>query len=557
MIGFCSTPCILVNCNTVKLEDETYAQASPQRSVPHLMFDLAKLCRHFAPARFQSVDSQRISTQDSRSDSPALVLDLLALKRPVVVDLDGTLTKTDTLHESIIQLVKRSPLRLLGLLFTLLKGKAAFKNAIAAQVDLDVTCLPYRQDFLEYLRKEKSKGRRIILATAAHQSIADKVAAHLGLFDEVLASNGGLNLKGAAKLAGIRDKLGSDFCYAGDSKADLTIWSNCSSAILAGASPQTTRAAKGMVAVEREFVNEGRSLKIWLRALRVHQWLKNLLIFVPVLTSFSFISDISNLILACVAFASFSIAASGTYILNDLWDLENDRQHTRKRNRPFANATLPIHHGLAVAAGTLITALFLSLLVSSSFAVMLVGYVVLTTSYSLLLKSYVLIDVLLLSLLYTFRILAGSAATGIPVSAWLLAFSVFLFLSLALVKRCAELVALTDSGKAATRGRDYQVTDLTVLWPMGVGAALSAIVVFGLFISSTETQSRYASPQLLWLVAIGLLYWTGRLWVKTARGEMHDDPVVYAAKDRSSLICLGFMAGTMGIAHLVKIGPWV
>ncbi|MDR2188235.1 MAG: UbiA family prenyltransferase [Azonexus sp.] len=470
---------------------------------------------------------------------------------PLVVDLDGTLTPTDTLHESLIQLVKQSPLNLFRLPLALLKGKAVFKEEVAAQVDIDPVQLPYRQDVLDYIRSEKAKGRPIILATAAHASIAKNVANYLDLFDQVLATESDRNLKGAVKLQTIRAKVGEKFSYAGDSATDLPIWQAASSAILVGVEAKTADDVKRTTTIEHEFPKESVNLKVWLRALRVHQWLKNLLLFVPLLTAFLF-HDVGKLITMCIAFLAFSFAASGTYILNDLWDLNNDRQHPRKRNRPFASALLPIHHGLAMSASILGLAFVMGILVSPAFVLILFLYVVLTTAYSWLLKTYVLIDVLMLSLLYTLRILAGSIAVAIPVSSWLFAFSVFIFLSLALVKRCAEMVSLKQANREIARGRDYRVSDLVILWPMGVGTALSAVVIFGLFISTPETQARYAKPQLLWLVAVGLIYWLGRLWVKTSRGEMHDDPVVYAIKDRGSRVVMIFMFAIMMLAHTVN-----
>jgi 4-hydroxybenzoate polyprenyltransferase len=287
--------------------------------------------------------------------------------------------------------------------------------------------------------------------------------------------------------------------------------------------------------------------------LRVHQWIKNLLLFVPLLTAFSFM-EINKLFSMGLAFLAFSLAASATYIVNDLWDLDSDRLHPRKRLRPFASARLSVLHGLAVAGASLASAFLLAYCVSISFCLMLLAYLALTSAYSWTLKKYVLIDAIMLSLLYTLRILAGAVAIGVATSSWLLAFSVFIFLSLALVKRCAELVSLEKSGLDKAHGRDYRVTDLTVLWPLGVGTALSAVVVFGLFISSPETQTRYATPQLLWLVAIGLVYWLGRLWIKTSRGEMHDDPVVYAIKDDGSRITVAIMLFVMLMAHFFALG---
>jgi len=472
---------------------------------------------------------------------------------PLVVDLDGTLTPTDTLFESLVQLLKHSPMQIIRLPLALLRGRAGFKHFIATHSSISADYLPYRQDFLDYLREQKSKGRRIILATAAHESIANKVAAHLGLFETVLASNPDHNLKGTAKLQAIREQIGPVFVYAGDSSADLPIWRASSAAVLVGVAPAVAARVREEVAVEREFPKAGLEFKTWLRALRVHQWLKNLLLFVPLLTAFSFL-DVEKLTTMAVAFLAFSLAASATYMVNDLWDLQSDRQHPRKRFRPFASAQIPIHIGLAVAALALVLSFVMSVFVSKGFALMLLLYVVLTSAYSWMLKEYVLVDVIMLSLLYTLRILAGSVAVGISTSSWLLAFSVFIFLSLALVKRCAELVSLKEAGAQSARGRDYRVTDLVVLWPMGVGAALSAVVVFGLFVSAPETQSRYGAPQLLWLVAIGLVYWLGRLWVKTSRGEMHDDPVVYAIKDRGSRVTVLAMISTVLLAHFLTLG---
>lgn len=471
---------------------------------------------------------------------------------PLVVDLDGTLTPTDTLVESLIKLIKQSPLNLLRLPIWLLKGRAEFKAAIAERVTIDAAHLPYRESFLDYLRQQKSNGRQIWLATAAHRSIADGVAAHLKLFDRVLATENDRNLKGRAKLEAIQQSAGGEFVYAGDSRADLPIWHAARAAILVGVSPRIANQIRLSVPVEHEIQDKRAGLATLLKALRVHQWLKNLLLFVPLLTAFSFM-EIGKLATMVLAFLSFSLAASATYVVNDLWDLDNDRAHPRKRHRTFASARLPILHGLAIAGVILIFAFALAFAVSQAFILLLLTYLVLTSSYSWVLKEYVLIDVLMLSLLYTLRILAGSVAIGIATSSWLLAFSVFIFLSLALVKRCAELVSLEQYGTKSTRGRDYRVSDLVVLWPLGVGAALSAIVVFGLFISDPETKVRYATPHLLWLVAVGLIYWLARLWIKTSRGEMHDDPVIYAIKDHGSRIIVIGMIVVMLAAHFLKL----
>ena len=470
---------------------------------------------------------------------------------PLIVDLDGTLTPTDTLIESVIQLIKQSPMNLLRLPFWLMKGRAGFKEEVASRSTIAPALLPYQPALLAYLQAEKDQGRKVILATAAHRKIADGVSAHLGLFDTVLATDGDHNLKGRAKLQAIRDAVGNTFVYAGDCAADVPIWQAAQAAVLVGVSQRLAVSIRQQVPIEKEFSKEDVGFAVWLRALRVHQWLKNLLLFVPLLTTFSF-TQIGASAIMVVAFIAFSFAASATYLVNDLWDLESDRAHPRKRLRPFASASIPILHGLVVAGSLLVLALALALAISKAFFFVLVLYVVLTSAYSWVLKEYVLIDVIMLSMLYTLRILAGSVAIGVSTSSWLLAFSVFMFLSLALVKRCSELVSLDLIGGAVTPGRDYRVTDLAVLWPLGLGSALSSVVVFGLFISAPDTQARYATPSLLWLVAIGLIYWMARLWIKTSRGEMHDDPVIYAIKDFGSRMTVLGMVITVLVAHFLS-----
>jgi 4-hydroxybenzoate polyprenyltransferase/phosphoserine phosphatase len=483
------------------------------------------------------------------------ILSSVTPAHPLVVDLDGTLTPTDTLVESLVKAIKASPLNLLRLPFWLLKGRSGLKEEVAQHGGVDAATLPYRADLLDYLQIEKAKGRRVVLATAAHHSIADGVASHLGVFDQVLASSETNNLKGSAKLAAIQQQVGPDFVYAGDSSADIPIWESAKAAILVGVSDRTAQHVKNTTPIEHVFDNPPVGAKTWLKALRVHQWLKNLLLFVPLLTAFSLL-DLNKLFLTAIGVMAFSLAASATYLVNDLWDLDNDRAHPRKRHRPFAAALLPIHHGLVVAAALLVAGCVLAWFVSVGFLAMLLVYLVLTSAYSWVLKEHVLMDVIMLSLLYTLRILAGSVAVNIETSSWLLAFSVFVFLSLALVKRCAELVTLEGQGVASTRGRDYRVGDLVVLWPLGVGAALASVVVFGLFISAPETQARYATPQLLWFVAIGLIYWLSRIWVQTSRGDMHDDPVVFAIKDPNSRVTVVVMVLLMLLAYAVPFKPY-
>jgi 4-hydroxybenzoate polyprenyltransferase len=471
---------------------------------------------------------------------------------PIVVDLDGSLTATDTLGESLVELLRKSPLNIPRLFLWLTKGRAGFKSAVAGKVDIAAQHLPYNEPFLAYLRSEKDNGRRIVLATAAHISIAHRVSRHLGLFEQVLATEGDRNLKGNAKLAAIRKHLGDDFVYAGNSSADLPIWKAAKAAVLIDVPPRIASTVRSSVPIEREFATKTEWKNLWARALRIHQWLKNLLLFIPLLTTFSFM-DSKKLAMMTVAFFAFSLGASATYIVNDLRDLESDRAHPRKRLRPFSSAQIPILHGLLAATLCLVTAIILAALVSKTFLAMLVVYLIVTSAYSWSLKGYVLLDVTVLSLLYTLRILAGCVVAEVLVSSWLLTFSVFIFFSLALVKRCAELVTLEQIGTGSTRGRDYRVSDLTVLWPLGAATGISAVVVFGLFINTPDTQSHYATPRLLWLAGVGLVYWIGRLWIKTSRGEMDDDPVIYAVRNRGSLTTVIGIVLIMLAAHFFRL----
>jgi 4-hydroxybenzoate polyprenyltransferase len=473
------------------------------------------------------------------------------LPPPLVIDLDGTLLHTDTLIESILVLLKRNPLQIFQVLLWALAGPLALKNRLAERVKLNVSALPWRLDLIEWASQQRAAGRTLVLATAAHRDIADAAAAHLGMFDRVLATEGGVNLKGSNKLDAIRSAVGPKFVYAGDSKADLPIWQAGVAAVLADTGSRLRAQVAAMVPIEAEFHTTGSRLRVWLHALRVHQWIKNVLVFVPLFTSFGF-GQLDKVLAAVLLFTAFSLAASGTYLMNDLWDLESDRLHPRKRERAFASGRLSAIQGVMATAALLVAGHAVALCVSWQTAAMLSGYVVLTTTYSWVFKSYVLIDVLMLALLYSYRVLAGALATDISVSPWLLAFSSFTFFSLALVKRCGELVSLQQLGRQAASGRDYRVDDLVVLWPFGAAASVCATVVFGLYVASPETALRFSHPRILWLVAVGLVYWFGRLWIKTSRGEMHDDPIVFALRDRGSRITVLAMGAVFVAAFALR-----
>jgi len=461
-----------------------------------------------------------------------------AVGHVLVVDLDGTLTPSDSLIEGVLHVLRERPAALLAFLPALLRGRAAFKRAVFDAAALPPDLLPYRDDLLAFLRERREQGQRIVLATAADERIAQGVARHLNLFDDVLATRPGLNLKGEAKLAEILQRVGPDFIYAGDSRADLAVWRGSRGAILVGPGRKYRQALDGQVPVVHEFGPEsGPGLGAWARALRLHQWLKNVLVFVPLLTGDTGFG-MAAVLASMAAFLAFSLLASATYLVNDLLDLPSDRAHPRKKSRPMASGCISIPQAGLMALLCLAAAFGLAVQLPAMFGLVLLTYWVITTAYSVAIKRYVLLDVLTLAVLYTTRIVAGAAVLAIALSPWLLAFSATVFMSLALVKRCSELVAMDQQGRSGARGRDYQVADLPVLQSLGTAAAMSSVVVFGLFISQPSTLARYAHPDLLWLVALALAYWLARLWIKTGRGEMHDDPLVYTLTDRGCRLTL-------------------
>jgi 4-hydroxybenzoate polyprenyltransferase len=395
--------------------------------------------------------------------------------------------------------------------------------------------LPTSAELLDYLQHQHAQGRKIYLATASDRTLACAVAARFGLFDGVLASDGHHNLKGSRKLEAIRQLVGdAPFDYAGNDRADLRVWSHARHALVVNAPARVAARAARLCPVERVFGERRRRVWTWLRALRVHQWAKNGLLAVPALTAH--VLEWPVAVALPLAFLAFSMAASSVYVFNDLLDLEDDRRHPRKRFRPFASGELPLAHGVLAAPLLFVAALTLAAWIAPGFLLTLLAYLALTLAYSMVLKHYMLLDVLLLAALYTIRIFAGAAAIGVEVSSWLLGFSMFAFLSLALVKRSSELIALQQASRTAASGRDYRVGDLEALTSMGTAAGCAAVVVLALFVNTSEVALRYHRPQLLWLLCPLVLYWLSRLWMKTRRGEMHDDPLVFALRDRASWI---------------------
>ena len=456
---------------------------------------------------------------------------------PLCVDLDGTLVRTDTLVETALSCLFRNPLALFRLPSWLAAGRAVLKQELAARARIDVALLPYNENLINFLRQEKAGGRKIVLATAADKQIALAVADHLGLFDEIIASDGVRNLKGETKAAVLVDRFGDrGFWYAGNDRADVAVWSRAAASIPVCASSNLTKLAAAASPIQAEFGDRRLQIRAIARSLRPYQWAKNALVFVPVVTSGTF-ADSSVWMAALVMFLAFSSTASGIYVLNDLADLDADRQHARKRKRPFASGDLSPIFGMIAAPVLVLSGWALADLMGSVWV--LIAYALLSSVYSFWLKEKPLVDVFILATLYSMRLFAGGQAIDQPVSFWLLAFASFFFLGLALVKRVSELI---ETQVSSVPRRGYRSGDQSVLQQMGVATGFVACMVLALYVQSNEVAERYANPAVLWAIVPLILFWQCRLWLATLRGQMHDDPLVFAARDwvsRAVLVATG------------------
>jgi 4-hydroxybenzoate polyprenyltransferase len=463
------------------------------------------------------------STRDCRND--------VAL----VVDLDQTILKSDLLLESALVLFGHNPWSVFLFPIWLLRGKARLKKEIASRVELNVAHLPWDERIVGLVH-EAAGLREVVLCTGSDEKLATAVADHLGGFDVVIASDGHRNVSGSVKAMALSERYGvGGFDYVGNERVDLEVWTKARRAIVANGPPSLVRAAAKVCEVETYFPGERTDWTQWIKALRLHQWLKNILVFVPMLAAHRFYDP--TIVLECVlGFLAFGLCSSSVYLLNDLLDLEADRQHPSKRERPFAAGRLSLMHGLIVSPLLTIAAGIVSFWVSPLFLGVLALYYALTLAYSLWLKKRVIVDVVVLAGLYTIRIIAGSVLLLAAPSFWLLAFSMFLFLSLAMLKRYTELRTLLTHGKSKSSGRGYAVDDLQLLQTLGTASGFQAILVLALYINSSASELLYRHPQVLWLLCPLLLYWIIRAWMIAHRGLMRDDPVVFAATDRTSQI---------------------
>ena len=453
---------------------------------------------------------------------------------PLYVDLDGTLTRSDVLIESMFALLRLKPWLIFYFPAWLFRGRAYLKRQIAKRVDLDVSLLPLVRDFLDFLHAQHSNGQRLILITASDQKYADAVAEYFGIFDHAIGSDGASNLSGTRKLDRILADCGDNgFDYAGNSTDDLEIWPRARNAILVSPFQRTIEKAKKCAEVKQVFYTGPVSIRVVAKTLRIHQWLKNLLLFVPLVLSHK-LGEVDLLVRVVAGFISFGLCASSVYLLNDFLDLNHDRKHPTKRNRPLAGGTFPINMAVLLIPTLLIASIVVGLLLPVKFLGILAIYYIITLFYSLWLKQVVLLDVLTLVTLYTIRLLAGGAAAGVLISHWLLVFSLFFFLSIGMVKRYTELRALSLDKSHDGAGRGYRRDDIGLLTQLGTASGCVAVLVLAFYINSDQVRILYHRPEAIWMLCPLMLYWISRVWLLAYRGQMHEDPVLFVLHDRTS-----------------------
>jgi 4-hydroxybenzoate polyprenyltransferase/phosphoserine phosphatase len=463
---------------------------------------------------------------------------------PLAVDLDGTLLSTDTLFEAIAEHMRVRPiwtlLQLLLLPFAIAKVKARLQRS----VDLGIASLPVNDDVLAYCREAKAAGRPVWLVTAADRSVAEPIAAHFGLFDRVLASDGVTNLKGRAKAQRLRELAPDGFEYIGDSPADLKVWAHAKRAsVVGGGEPRLAAVRASGAGIARTFARDPLPLRAWAKELRPHQWAKNVLIFVAPLLAMKL--DPETLLRLALAFPLIGLVASGTYIINDLLDLRADRAHHSKRKRPFAAGRLKLWQGFVAAPLLIGAGAGGAFLLSVPFGITVMSYLVITLCYSLMLKRAPMVDTLLLAFLYTLRVVMGAALTATPLTEWFLVFCMFLFVSLSFAKRHVEVVRKAAAGETRIANRGYVAEDAPLTLALGIATATVCPVILALYIlDASAPTGLYANPEALWIAPVVVSIWLMRVWLLANRAELHDDPVIFAIKDPQSLALVAFLAAS-------------
>lgn len=465
----------------------------------------------------------------------------------LVTDLDGTLLRTDSLWEGFYRMLATKPWLLFSIPFWFVSGRSVLKEKLAPFAAAEASSWPYNRDVLDSIQKARKEGRRVCLATAAHKTVARAVENHLSCFDDVLASESGTNLKGEAKAEKLIQRYGeAGFDYIGDSAADLPVWRHCRAAFFVGSRrsrlfSRLSKECDSTIVID----NDGPGLKTFARVLRTSQWVKNALLFVPLILGRLYTFD--NVAMTGLAAIAFSLTSSAIYVINDLVDLPHDRRHDRKRSRPFASGAAPLWIGLPLALVLALAGLVASLYLPTGFITTLVWYLGLTILYSIWLKRVIMLDVIILGGFYVLRIIAGTEAIGAPLSNWLLGFACFTFLGLGLIKRATEIPLRSNiTEEERVHGRGYLRQDRAILENMSVASGFCSIAILSLYIESLRAAQFYSRPFYLWGLCPIIAFWYGRLLIIAHRGRMTKDPVSFVMSDKTSILC-----GLAGLAVVV------
>ena len=470
---------------------------------------------------------------------------------PLCVDLDGTLLRSDMLLESLLALIKERPACALQVPVWIAKGKAHLKSQVARRVDFTTCHLPFNEEVVQYVREQRA-FRTTVLVTGTHQSLADAVAGQLDLFDEVIGSTSEVNLTSHRKREWLQSRFGEEgFDYIGNDKDDLDVWPAARQAMVV--STPTGLASHPAQTFDRVFEERANGISDYLSLLRVHQWSKNALIAVPFFLDHR-INDGAAFVAVVLAFIAMSLLASATYIINDMLDLQADRQNATKSKRVLASGAVPIERGVKTIGVLVLLLLLITLMLPPAFNAALLVYLITTLTYTFVLKKKAMLDVITIAALHTLRVVAGTLVIQAAWSFWLLGFSMFFFFSLASAKRVAELINLQKAGRQSTVGRDYQIADIPVMLTSGVSTGFISIMIVALYINSEKVQTLYANPMILWLLCPVLMYWVGRIWLFTGRGQMHEDPIVFAIRDRVSVFTALVLATILITAMLLGTG---
>ncbi|WP_284163564.1 UbiA family prenyltransferase [Frigidibacter sp. SD6-1] len=447
--------------------------------------------------------------------------------KPLVLDVDGTFLKTDMLWECFWAGLGRHPLATLKAALRHFSSPAMLKAELAALAGIRTDLLPVNPEVAELALNSRVAGREVILASGSDESLVRRLAAEYGLSDRVFASDGQTNLVSRAKAAALTAALGEGgFDYAGNEARDMAIWEKSDHALIIG----HTSSARALAAQGRNVVELSRPHRpaALLKALRPHQWVKNALLILPMIAAHRF--DLATLIPILWAIAAFSAAASSIYIVNDLLDLEADRLHPTKKNRPFASGTVPIQWGMVAFLILASAALGIAAALNVGFLAVVVLYMVTSLAYSLKLKRMRWVDVATLAALYTIRVIAGAAAAQVYVSIYMLIFIFPIFITLGCVKRLTELTLATSDERLP--GRGYGRPDRgDLLNVAGLGTA-GALLIFFLYSLSAQGRELYPTTWILWLAMIPMAVWLVRMVLLGWFGKQDYDPIVFAMRDK-------------------------